>query len=74
MRVLDWTIKKYSRMTRKEALNTVLAQTSDRTVYVILEVKETTAIVAPCVGLQVGEKEEYEYPLSELEPVNTYSC
>ena len=62
-------------MTRKEALNTVLAQTSDRTVYVILEVKETTAIVAPCVGLQIGEKngEEYEYPLSDLERVNTYS-
>lgn len=60
-------------MTRKEALNTVLAQASDRTVYVVLEVKENTAIVAPCVGLQIGEKEEYEYPLSELEPANTYS-
>lgn len=63
-------------MTRKEALNTVLAQTSDRTVYVILEVKETTAIVAPCVGLQIGEKngKEYEYPLNDLEPASTYSC
>lgn len=62
------------KMTRQEALNTVLVETGDRITYAILEVKETTAVVTPCVGLQVGETngKEYEYPLSELQPLDTY--
>jgi hypothetical protein len=61
-------------MTREEAFKTVLVETGDRVVYAILEVKEETVIVTPCVGLQVGEVngKEYEYPLSELQAVDSF--